>query len=147
MNFTKGNVLDIPKIYICHQVNCRGVMGSGLAKQIKIKWKKAYDWYIKYCNNKTAKELLGTICSVSVEDNIQIIHMFAQDGYGTDKRYTDYEAFKKCLEAIKFYIPKENSILRFPYGIGCGLGGGDWEIIKNLIEEILDGYNIIIYQL
>ena len=24
-----GDVLQIPTIYICHQVNCRGVMGAG----------------------------------------------------------------------------------------------------------------------
>lgn len=146
MKIKEGNLLDVQKIYICHQVNCQGVMGSGLAKQIKNKWKKAYEWYAKDCKSKTPEELLGTICPVNVEDNISVINMYAQNKYGTDKRYTDYEAFEKCLNNIKFHVPKENTIIRFPYGIGCGLGGGDWEIIQNLIKKVLEEYNVEIYR-
>ena len=35
--FKIGNLLDAPVDYICHQVNCQGRMGSGIAKQIKAK--------------------------------------------------------------------------------------------------------------
>lgn len=34
----EGNLLDAPFQFIAHQVNCRGVMGAGLAKQIKQKY-------------------------------------------------------------------------------------------------------------
>ena len=35
VTFHNGNILDSGADIICHQVNCRGVMGSGVAKQIK----------------------------------------------------------------------------------------------------------------
>ncbi|WP_223260709.1 hypothetical protein [Bacillus sp. LNXM65] len=33
-----GNILEASEDIICHQVNCKGVMGAGLAKQIKSKY-------------------------------------------------------------------------------------------------------------
>ena len=30
---------------ICHQVNCQGVMGSGIAKQVREKYPKVYKEY------------------------------------------------------------------------------------------------------
>lgn len=33
----EGNILDAEEDIICHQVNCKGVMGAGLAKQSKSK--------------------------------------------------------------------------------------------------------------
>jgi len=32
-----GNILDAKETFICHQVNCQGVMGAGLAKAIRNK--------------------------------------------------------------------------------------------------------------
>ena len=142
-----GDVLKIPHIYICHQVNCKGVMGAGVALQIKNAWRDAYYWYLKDCKWKTKEELLGSISFLSVEDNVSVIHMFAQDDFGRDKRYTDYEAFENCLKEIRRCIPKENAILRFPYKIGCGLAGGDWDIIQRLIYEHLNDYNVEFYTL
>ena len=40
-----GNLLDSSAKYICHQVNCKGVMGSGVAKQIKEKWPSVFRRY------------------------------------------------------------------------------------------------------
>ena len=37
MRIVDGDILDIEKGIIVHQVNCQGVMGAGLAKQIKSK--------------------------------------------------------------------------------------------------------------
>ena len=31
----EGDLLESGANFICHQVNCQGVMGSGVAKQIK----------------------------------------------------------------------------------------------------------------
>ena len=36
--YVKGNLLDKQWDIFCHQVNCKGVMGSGIAKQIAEKY-------------------------------------------------------------------------------------------------------------
>lgn len=141
-----GNLLSGDYDVICHQVNCQGIMGSGLASQIKFKYPDVYD---SYCNivdyNKQtghqSKYLLGEndICYCQNDDCI-VINMFAQDYYGTDKTHTDYTAFRKCLIRLKAYLDckAENLKVAFPYKIGCGLAGGDWNIIKAMIESFAE---------
>jgi O-acetyl-ADP-ribose deacetylase (regulator of RNase III) len=136
VNYVNGNLLDMKTNFICHQVNCQGVMGSGLAKQIRDKWPCVYDVYKKRVSPKE----LGKICLVNIVGNIPIqgvINMFAQDGYGCDRRrYTSYDAFWNCLHEIKNILPKGDTIA-FPDHIGCGLGGANWNIIRAMIEEVL----------
>ena len=42
MNIITGNILDITEGIICHQVNSRGVAGTGLTQQIRDRWP---DWF------------------------------------------------------------------------------------------------------
>ena len=63
--------------------------------------------------------------------------MYAQDYYGYGARYTDYMAFANCLSELEDYlcsVPKEYRVA-FPYRIGCGLGGGDWNVISALLID------------
>ena len=143
----QDDVLKIPNIYICHQVNCRGVMGAGLAKQIKEKWPWIYDIYKRTCDSNIPRNLLGTSEFIRGNDMVYIVNMYAQIDYGRDKCYTDYKAFKYCLMEIAKNVDKEKDIIRFPYKIGCGLAGGDWNIIQKLIYEILGEYNVEFYTL
>ena len=163
LHYVKGNLLDATQDYICHQVNCRGVMNSGVAKAIRNKWpevyfeyKAKYD-YAKDCadNNKFDQDsmpsdyLLGTIQIVNADNEGRyVINMFSQADYGYDgKRYTSYDAFMRCLEDIKHFVAKGSSIA-FPGHIGCCRGGANWNIIKTMIWETLaDDYDIWIYEL
>ena len=136
VNYINGNLLDTNVNFICHQVNCQGVMGSGIAKQIRERWPCVYDVY----KMRAKPEELGKICLVNVQGKkkVQIIlNMFAQENYGNDgRRYTSYDAFWSCLHEIKKIVPKGDTI-GFPEHIGCGLGGANWNIIRAMIEEVL----------
>lgn len=146
VHYIKGNLLDSKENYICHQVNCQGRMGSGVAKQIREKWPAVYDIYRQYANS----ENLGRISSASIVGNIPIqtvINMYAQNTYGYDGcRYTSYDAFWSCLGEIRKRVPKDATIA-FPDHIGCGLGGADWEVIRTMIAQALDDYEVYIYKL
>ena len=50
IHHVKGNLLDSNCDYICHQVNCQGVMNSGVAKQIREKWPEVYESYVNFYN-------------------------------------------------------------------------------------------------
>lgn len=73
-----GDLMESSAQYICHQVNCQGVMGSGVAKQIRAKWPEVFDKYKKVCddhsNNREA--LLGQIQGVRVNENTAIINIY-----------------------------------------------------------------------
>ena len=46
ITFEHNNILESFNIDIlCHQVNCQGVMGAGLAKQIRSKYPEVYEQY------------------------------------------------------------------------------------------------------
>lgn len=139
-----GDLFDTTAPVICHQVNCKGKMGSGVAKQIRERYPLAYERYRLACNRENnSSDFLGCIQPVYCEDDKVeggrriIINMFAQDQYGYDgKQYTDYAAFEYCLEKLKHIVNKGGSIA-MPYKIGCGLAGGDWNIVYSLIGKIL----------
>lgn len=154
IHYIKGNLLDSNCDYICHQVNCQGVMGSGVAKQIKERWPEVYEQYrreyertIKY--GSTPESQLGAIDAVRIRNSNQyVVNMYSQNSCGYDgQRYTSYSAFANILENFKIYISKDKTIA-FPKNIGCGLGGGNWKVISALIEEILgEDYEVYIYEL
>jgi O-acetyl-ADP-ribose deacetylase (regulator of RNase III) len=148
-----GNLLDSNCEYICQQVNCQGVMGSGIAKQIRERWPEVYESYRAYYESYVRQghrngNLLGTVSFTPVEnDKKRVVNMYSQHTYGYDgMRYTSYDAFANCLQLIKNQVPTGSSI-GFPHGIGCGLGGGNWLVISALIDEILgDDYDVYIYK-
>lgn len=162
IHYKDGNLLDADVNYICHQVNCQGRMGSGIAKQIRERWPIVYENYmaefkeiegkiIQLCGQweneiDVSDILLGRLQQVKVNDTQTVINMFSQQYYGYDgKRYTSYDAFWDCLNGIKYSIPKGSKI-GFPWGIGCGLGGANWEVIITMIEEVLrDDFDVYIY--
>lgn len=111
-------------------------MGAGLAKGIRNRFPLVYKEYMKLYNDGGLK--LGKIQIVPVEARLSIINMMAQDRYGRHRRYTDYKAFRNCLKEIKKFMNRydyPDDKLYFPYKIGCNLAGGDWNIIKAMIEK------------
>ena len=160
MELVKGDLLEADLDYYCHQVNCQGRMGSGIAKSIKERWPIVYDRYIEmysYALEKSnsnsspynpAYYLLGKVDAIHIGEHKRVINMFAQEYYGYDgKRYTSYDAFWSCLYEIRGIVPKGSKI-GFPKGIGCGLGGANWQVIETMICEMLDDdYKVYIYEL
>lgn len=153
VQFVKGDLLKSNCDYICHQVNCQGKMNSGIAKQIREKWPVVYDNYIMKYFNSLPEILLGDIQIVNInttgadEKAQQVINMFAQQHYGYDgRRYTSYDAFWNCLNLIKQSVPTDKKI-GFPYNIGCGLGGANWNVILTMIDTVLADYTVEIYVL
>lgn len=64
-----------------------------------------------------------------------IANIFGQNNYGRDKQYTVYSALQKAFNTLASDCGM--CVIRIPYGMGCGLGGGDWKIVSKLIDEEL----------
>lgn len=140
IKFVNGDILTFPErdgdTIICQQVNCRGMMGAGLAKQIRDKWPIVFNEYKKICGT----DKLGDSQTVQVAPQLYVVNLFGQLNYGRDKRQTNYAA----LAAAIFGAMKEhpNATFRIPYGLGCGLAGGNWVTVLNLIEEAANAWNV-----
>jgi O-acetyl-ADP-ribose deacetylase (regulator of RNase III) len=148
IKYKNSDILDASENIICHQVNCQGVMGAGLAKQIKDKNPQAYLLYKNHCKyyNYSLK-LLGTCFMVQSDDKQKIIaNIFAQDGYGNGLQ-TDYDALEIGLLNLKECAKVMDYSIAIPYKIGCGLANGNWNIVFDIINRIFDNYDVTIYKL
>ena len=149
IRYIKGDITKSDCDIICHQVNCQGVMNSGVAKAIREKWPEVYNKY-RY-NYEYAIEnkhpMLGNVSLCRVNDKQIVINMFSQENYGYDgARYTSYDAFMSCLHLVK-NILKTTDTIAFPYKIGCVRGGANWKIIRAMIEEVFQDRKIYYYYL
>ena len=127
-----GNLLDQNVDIICHQVNCRGVMGAGIAKQIKEECYYAYEVYNEFCKTFEPEKLLGKCLIVNFTKNRRIANIFGQLNYGRNGQYTNYNALKDGFNIVKKFAEEYNFSVGIPYGIGCGLAGGIGVLLKKL---------------
>lgn len=131
MKIINGNILDVKHGVIIHQVNCKRVMGAGLALQIRRRYPEHYtDFIVK-------EPKLGDIVVTYVNSNLYIIGVYGQEGYGRTGIYTDYEALRAGLAKVGQFADKKNLPVYLPYGIGCGLAGGSWGQVSKIIESTL----------
>lgn len=142
MQIIEGNILDITEGIICHQVNCQGVFNAGLAKQIRKKYPKAYELYMRR-HQKGGGWHLGDYQIVLVTNALSIVNLAGQDDYGNDGRcYTNYSYLESAIRKLRDYIAGDEKIY-LPYKIGCGLAGGDWNIVSQIINEVVPNAIIV----
>lgn len=148
------DILTVDKGVIVHSVNCIGAMG-GLAGAIGQKWPIVKNEYIELitANRKQLWKLLGTYQTVSVGENLRVLNVFGQydigGGYYAGRK-TEYGTLLNALKSVaNTEFPKDKQTIEnliddeidyiediyIPFQIGCGLGGGNWKIVKDIIEE------------
>jgi hypothetical protein len=96
---------------------------------------------------EVSKDYLGQTQIVKVENNKYVANFFSQDEYyPRDKCHTNYDAFRECCIRLKEFLKDKEYTVGFPYKIGCGLAGGDWNVVYKIIEEVFVDYdgNILI---
>ena len=141
------NIFDSGADVVCHQVNCKGVMNNGVAKQVRNRFPNVYEAYKKYCEESENKSgaLLGDILDVKVTENGKsyiICNLFGQDNYGSGFCFTDYKALIACLEKVK--KAHKNKTIAFPYRMSCSIAGGDWRVVEEIMLDVLDDCDVLI---
>ena len=133
LNIYNGDLLKCNCDIIAHQVNCQGIMGAGIAEQIRLTYPDVFSDYSALFTKYTPKELFGKM-SVTKVDKYYIANLFGQYDIGRYNRQTDYEKLQEALLALKSFAKQMNvKSIGFPYRLGCGLAGGNWEIVSNII--------------
>ena len=144
MIYTEGNLFDnfenkvSPSVdAIAHVCNCQGVMGSGIALQIKQKYPSAYAIYSKngqYLNEVTYSE---------VTHGKYVFNLQAQSNYGRGERHLNYEALYICLERVAKKLHDINiSRIGIPYLMGCDRAGGSWQIVEAMVDKVFGDFGI-----
>ena len=134
----KCDIFESGADIICHQVNCQGVMGSGIAKQVREKFPNVYKDYKLMCDDEHIKEnLLGSaqFLFTNSSETQMIANLFAQERYGYDGScYTDYDALRSCLEKVALVCVGHT--VAIPYLMSCHRGGGYWNTVYSMIEDV-----------
>jgi len=139
---TTGDLLQSDCDIRCHQVNCKGIMGAGLAKQVSIKYAEVLPEYLRLCN-KFGKDMLGDVLYFQCHDGHTLANLFAQNGFGRDRCYTQYDAVEKCIANVFTRASQYDLTVAFPFKMGCDRGGGDWSVIFGIIKKYFERYDNI----
>lgn len=198
----QGDLLKEKDCIIAHQTNCKGVMGAGVALQIRKQLfsEENYNDYKEMCRTY-GSSLLGHCSFTNTKKGILVANVFGEDqptGKGLD---TDYKALLKAMRSLRDYAvamncpdcisksdfrallnvkagitnaeiknqqtndPEINKLfesllktedlldqltekyppmdIAIPKYMGCGLAGGDWDIVYNKILVPLFKNNIV----
>ena len=149
MKFFNGDLLKSGCDIICHQVNEWGVMGAGIAKQIKEKYPKAFADYTKAIKDAKSKGKNIPLFVLSKQsDGIIVANMFTQRNGETDLQLIRNSVVFLGMQIFDLFITK----LKFndmtgvffdrpfrvgiPYKYGCDIAKGDWESVLKIWEDV-----------
>ena len=122
-------------------------MGAGIARAIKARYPEAYRADCTTIQGDRGK--LGTYTSAQYPDRL-IFNLYTQYKYGQDKLHLDYEALVNALHLMKDYLdehdPNQHEIVGLPR-IGCGLAGGEWKLVEELIADVFFDRTVHVYTL
>ena len=127
---------------IAHCCNCQGVMGSGIAAQIKAELPEAYSAYKAYEDQNDGIDL-GSISGMAYPKGF-VFNLHAQNLYGYDgSRFVDYEALYKGLSQTRdMMLSNGLKTLGLPYLMACDRAGGGWRIIEAMLEVLFENSGI-----
>ncbi|MCP4491596.1 MAG: macro domain-containing protein [Gammaproteobacteria bacterium] len=140
VKYLKGDIFATPNIKAyAHGCNCTGAMGKGIAVAFKKRWPQMYFEYKKLCD--TGKFKPGDV--FLWEENGEYIF-----NLGTQKNWRSkatLDAITKSLEEMfKQAVYRNITAIALPR-IGAGLGGLNWDDVKQIISTLGDESSIKLY--
>jgi O-acetyl-ADP-ribose deacetylase (regulator of RNase III) len=131
---------------IAHCCNCQGVMGSGIALQIKEQFPEAFAAYSNAMKLMHGERWsLGTISMAQIPSASGkiVVNLHAQYHYGTGERHLDYEALYVSLEKTRnMMLDSGLTTIGVPMLMGCDRAGGAWPIVEAMLKEVFNPYGI-----
>lgn len=147
MQIIEGDLFDSDAKYIAHQCNCV----TNRSKHMAAAMFKRYP-YADIYSSRTEPDTPGDIIiSGNGQDERFVISLLGQyypgkvrypsselDGFEARKGYF-HSALKKVLEIEDLHS------IAFPWGIGCGAAGGDWNFYQSIIEKFSKATDAKVY--
>lgn len=120
---------------IAHGCNCRGVMGAGVALQMRSRYPQMYDFYRRKCKSIDPYRP-GDVLLWKTPANSGLPWVFNL------MTQLDYGVHKATLPAVEICLAKMHSIadrvgvtsIAMPR-IGAGLGGLPWQKVRSCVQK------------
>lgn len=133
MKFIKqGDIFKSSCEVIANPINCVGVMGGGLALAFKKKFPEHFETYKKMCQNGEIK--VGELYVIDGDENHKVLL------FPTKIHWKNPSLMEYVVDGLKYlaenYEKMDIKSIAIP-AIGCGLGGLNWEDVKEQITSVL----------
>jgi len=139
---TEGNAIFM------HGANCKKIMGAGIALQVRQMLPPLY--FLDHFDTRTPTQRYGsygaTILAGGENQPIKLgVNLYTQYIPGP---VFSLDALKTSLTGFKLSIPEEQRPLFevIVPQIGCGIGGGDWDVVKPIILDILSDFRLVLVE-
>jgi O-acetyl-ADP-ribose deacetylase (regulator of RNase III) len=143
----KQDLFSVQRGIICHQVNNVGAFDAGIAVTFKETYPETAKKYREMCREYFPTELLGQVQLVRVSEHLIVANIFGQT-LEAKRRNTSYDATAIAWEEMSGIAMEyglwDNAVdecydIYVPYLIGCGLGGGNWDIYSTIVDTHCPG--------
>ena len=147
LELTRGDILKADAEALVNTVNCVGVMGRGIALQFRKAFPDNFKAYKSVCDKKQLHPGIMFVYDLNRFQNPRYVINFPTKRHWKGKSKID--DIKSGLEALVQEVSNRNirSIAIPP--LGCGLGGLDWNLIKQIIEKVftaLPDVHVLLYE-
>ena len=142
LEIKKGNIFTSKAQTIVNTVNCEGVMGAGIAFELRLRHPKMFEKYKEFCKQNAIK--IGTlwIYNLSKDENANYAKILAFPTKTSWKLPSKEEYLHAGLSKfIKTYKEKGIESIAFPL-LGASRGGIDENVSLKIMKEYLSGAEI-----
>jgi len=137
--YKKGDIFQSKVQTLVNTINCKGVMGAGLAKKFKQKFPEMFEDYKKRCTKK--KVIVGQpyVWKNPDPEGHWVLNFPTKDSWNKPSK------LEWIIEGLEYFIKNyrkwQIKSIAFP-ALGCNLGGLSWLDVKPALEKYLSKVNI-----
>ena len=133
---------SLPNAYLVHCCNCFHTMGAGVALEVRRRYPEAYRADLETKRGDPLK--LGTVSSAAIGSR-RVFNLYGQFSFGNGHDL-DIFMLDKGLRLVAPEADAQNRAgIRTPivtYKIGCGLAGGDWNDVVEILDNVATEYDV-----
>ena len=133
---TGADIFSVDAAMIVCPVNTRGVMGAGLAKEVKNRFPFESEQYRRHCQCDSEGMIPGGVYIPRHSD--EVAFLATKDHWRDPSRV---EWVESGLRDLFWILDNSDTIVAIP-ALGCGLGGLDWEDVRQVIEKVARQYTV-----
>lgn len=135
---------------ICQIVNDKAITwGAGFALAVRKEWPATQRDFTNWATSKRTEFRLGNAHFSQINVDLVLASLVAQHGYGpSQKPRIRYLALDQALEKVAAFAKERDASIHLPR-IGSGHAGGDWGIVREIIDQRLSAaqLSVTIYDL
>lgn len=131
---TQGNLFDSLAVALVNPVNCKGVMGKGLALEFRRRFPEDYETYRRACQAGEVRPGRILVTETLAGWPQYLVHFPTKDDWLKPSRL---EWIETGLVDLRRWIESTGIASIAMPALGCGLGGLDWGQVRPVIGRVL----------